>query len=182
MAKADDASSTRTDGCRRPGAGNRTLSGRRSWQNWLTEWMATGKVPWTCRESTGLDAKGLAEKRQRKLHAERLAEERREQGEAVGGVIYSLPSATYFPGDPRFWSARPLLWTDWEDNSAYQRRRHGAQALRNPGVAHAPSRAAAPKSHASDEATPEPAKPAEGEDGATGLACLGAQGISATAE
>ena len=93
----------------------------------LTEWLADGKLSWSCTSWKGLDAEGLAEKRRQKLDAEALVEKKREQGEIVGSWIYSLPSATYCPGDPSFWRAK--LRIDWEDNAAYEARHHGAKAL-----------------------------------------------------
>jgi hypothetical protein len=93
----------------------------------LMEWLATGKLPWTCVSWKGLDAEGLAEKKREKQEKEDLAQKRRDQGNSTGLVIYSLPSTVYCSGDPRFWSA--TLRTDWENNAAYEARRHGAQAL-----------------------------------------------------
>ncbi len=96
-------------------------------KKWLIEWLAAGKLPWTCREWKGLSAEELAEKRREKLAAEALVQKRREQGEMVGDAIYSLPSATYCQGDPSFWIAKRRI--DWDDNAAYEPRVHGAQAL-----------------------------------------------------
>ena len=93
----------------------------------LREWLAAGKLPWSCTRWEGLDAEGLAEKKRQKLDAEGRAEKSREQGNGIGGIIYSLPSAAYCSGDPRFWSA--TLWIDWEANDADERRRHGARAF-----------------------------------------------------
>jgi hypothetical protein len=127
MAKADDASSTMiwlrdalADAV--DALGSQALAKER-----LTEWLATGKLPWSCTSWKGLDAEGLAEKRREKLDAEGLAEKRREQGDSMGRVIYSLPSVAYCRCDPQFWSATRRI--DWEDNAAYEARRHGAQAL-----------------------------------------------------
>jgi hypothetical protein len=95
----------------------------------LTEWLAAGKVPWTCMSWKGLDAKGLA-----KLKREALRER-----EGLGPLglwrpnlsAVFLPSAAYYPGDPQFWNADSLK-IDWDDDGAYESSRllsNGAQAL-----------------------------------------------------
>ena len=86
-----------------------------------------GKLPWSCMSWKGLDAEGLAEKQREKLKAERLAKKRRKQRNCMGRVIYSIPSVAYCSGDPGFW--RATLRINWEDNAAYEARRHGAKAL-----------------------------------------------------
>jgi hypothetical protein len=112
MAKANDANSTDMIWLRDALAlalealGSAALAKER-----LRKWLAAGELPWSCMEWKGLDAEGLAQKRREQLNAERLAVKR-----GVGRVIYSLPSAAYYSGDPRFWSA--TLGIDWEDNGA----------------------------------------------------------------
>ena len=83
----------------------------------LTEWMAAGKLPWSCTSWKGLDQEDLTKRRREK---ERLWKKKR--------ILLALPKAAYYPGDPRFWSARGL-WIDWEDNVARELARDGAQAL-----------------------------------------------------
>ena len=127
MAQADDASSTMiwlrdALALAVDALGSKALAIER-----LREWLAAGILPWSCMSWKGLDVEGLAAKRQEKLDKERLAKKRRKRGNSMGYVIYSLPSAAYCSGDPRFWSA--TLRINWENNAAYEVRRHGAQAL-----------------------------------------------------
>jgi hypothetical protein len=72
----------------------------------LTEWLAAGKVPWTCMSWRGLDAEGIA----------KLKREFSVGGSFVRSPAYIFPSAAYYSGDPQFWSAG--LKIDWEGDGA----------------------------------------------------------------
>jgi len=76
----------------------------------MREWLAAGKLPWSCMSWWGLDADGIA----------RLDQETR--ASVAGFIILSIDE-----GDPQFW--RPNLEIDWEDNGARQQEFHGARAL-----------------------------------------------------
>jgi hypothetical protein len=78
----------------------------------LIEWLAAGKLPWSCMKWNGLDAEDIAK-------AEQLLRE--------GPIIHILPSAAYHEGDPKFWRVR--LQIDWEDNAACEPVTGGARAL-----------------------------------------------------
>ena len=81
----------------------------------LREWLAAGKVPWSCMWWKGLNAEDLAELKQ-------------EHGGFFGRSPLFVPSAAYYSGDPEFWNAG--LKIDWEDAGAYELARlDGAQAL-----------------------------------------------------
>jgi hypothetical protein len=82
----------------------------------LREWLGGGNLPWSCMGWKGLDAEGLAKRRREKKRIWTMS-----------AVVLSVPSAAYYPGDPRFWRARLVI--DWEDNEAHEARRDGAQAL-----------------------------------------------------
>ena len=100
MAKADDTSST-IDWIWLREALALAFAALGSWvlaKEQLTEWLAAGKLPWSCMSWRGLNAEGLAEKRREKLDAERLAEKRRERG-IMWEVLSLLPSAAYCSGD-----------------------------------------------------------------------------------
>jgi hypothetical protein len=83
----------------------------------LTEWLAAGKMPWSCMSWRGLDAEGIA----------KLKRENREN--SVGSIfLIGIPRAAYYRGGTQFWSAR--LKIDWEDNWARETFAiDGAQAL-----------------------------------------------------
>ena len=83
----------------------------------LTEWLAAGKVPWSCMSWRGPDAEDIA----------KLKQENREN--SVGSTfLVGIPRAAYYPGCPQFWSA--CLKIDWEDNWARETFViDGAQAL-----------------------------------------------------
>jgi hypothetical protein len=70
----------------------------------LTEWLAAGKLPWSCMSWEGLDAAAIA----------RLRQELR-----VAGIMSVAPSAPYYNGDPKFWGTS-LVEIDWADNAAYE--------------------------------------------------------------
>jgi hypothetical protein len=86
----------------------------------LSEWLATGELPWFCMSWKGLDA-------------ERIATLDREQRELIdqknrGWIVLQIfPSVAYHEGDPQFWRAN--LKIDWEDNGARQQATGGARAL-----------------------------------------------------
>jgi hypothetical protein len=86
----------------------------------LREWLAAGKVPWSCMWWKGLNAEDLAELKQE-----------RDGLFAFSSRLFTsafAPSAAYCPGDPEFWNAG--LKIDWEDDGAYELARlDGAQAL-----------------------------------------------------
>jgi len=140
MAKADDKSST-TDriwlsttldlAVRR--FGKETLAKRR-----LIEWLATGRLPWSCGSWYGPDAETIA----------RLAHENAEK-EDVG---YFEPSGLY-RGDPKFWGA-PTLETKWQENKAGEIARGGARA-EGIWVMHSRLLALLPKKLREREETPE---------------------------
>ena len=90
------------------------------------EWLAAGKLPWSCMSWNGLDAEGLAEKRREK-RSERLAKKRRRQGISTGRSSTPSHRPHIAKVTLRFWSA--TLWINWEANDADERRRHGAQAF-----------------------------------------------------
>jgi hypothetical protein len=69
----------------------------------LREWMAAGKVPWSCMSWEGRPAEGIVD-------------------------LLNLGSVAYYPGDPQFWCVGHLN-IDWEDNGARERGAGGAQAL-----------------------------------------------------
>jgi hypothetical protein len=69
----------------------------------LKEWLAAGKVPWSCMSWVGRAAEGIVD-------------------------LLNLGSVAYYPGDPQFWGAGHLN-IDWEDNGARERRAGGAHAL-----------------------------------------------------
>jgi hypothetical protein len=82
----------------------------------LTEWLAAGKVPWTCMSWEGLDAKDLAKLKQERDYF------------AFSRLSIFAPSAAYYPGDPEFWNA--IIKIDWEEDGAYELARlNGAHAL-----------------------------------------------------
>jgi hypothetical protein len=67
----------------------------------LWEWLAAGKLPWTCIQWEALDDADIA-----KLH-QRI----RARGDAV-----ALAAVTYYNGDPRFFGAPPEI--NWKDSTA----------------------------------------------------------------
>lgn len=71
----------------------------------LTEWLAAGKLPWSCMSWEGLDAAAIA----------RLRQELR-----VAGIMSVAPLAPYYNGDPKFWGTS-LVEIDWADNAAYDK-------------------------------------------------------------
>jgi hypothetical protein len=81
----------------------------------LIEWLAAGKLPWSCMKWKGLTAEEIA---------------KAEQQLRGGLIIHILPSAAYHEGDPEFWGVRAVrLQIDWEDNAAREPLTGGAQAL-----------------------------------------------------
>jgi hypothetical protein len=80
----------------------------------VREWMASGRLPWTCMSFKGPDADDIA----------RLQEE--ERGSIVG---YILPSAAYHNGDPAFWRADLNIWWGENENAAREKSMFGARAL-----------------------------------------------------
>ena len=92
------------------GCGTRWISRLQLWDRgrWqkgrLTEWLAAGKLPWSCMSWEGLDAAAIA----------RLRQELRE-----AGIMSVAPSAPYYNGDPKFWGTS-LVEIDWADNAAYE--------------------------------------------------------------
>ena len=78
----------------------------------LGEWLAAGKLPWSCMLWEGLDAEGIA----------RLDRENR-----VSIVGYIIPSVAYHEGDPQFWRADLNIY--WEENGARENATGGARAL-----------------------------------------------------
>jgi len=82
----------------------------------LIEWLAAGTLPWSCTSWKGLDEEGIARRRREK-----------ERKWKVSGVLLSAPSAGFHAGDPRFFRVRVII--DWEDNTAREGMRAGAQAL-----------------------------------------------------
>ena len=70
----------------------------------LTEWLAAGKLPWSCMSWEGLDAAAIARLRQELT---------------VAGIMSVAPSAPYYNGDPKFWGTS-LVEIDWGDNAAYE--------------------------------------------------------------
>jgi hypothetical protein len=79
--------------------GSRALAKER-----LMEWLAAGKLPWSCMSWEGLDAADIA----------RLRQELR-----AAGILSIAASAAYYNGDPQFWGAS-LVEIDWGDNAAYE--------------------------------------------------------------
>ena len=79
--------------------GSRALAKER-----LTEWLAAGKLPWSCMSWEGLDAAGIAKLRQ-ELRA--------------AGIMSVAAWAAYHNGDPQFWGTS-LVEIDWGDNAAYE--------------------------------------------------------------
>jgi hypothetical protein len=69
----------------------------------LREWLAAGKVPWSCMSWEGRPGKGITD-------------------------LLNLGPGAKYPGDPQFWSVGHLD-IDWEDNRARERGAGGAQAL-----------------------------------------------------
>lgn len=80
----------------------------------LTEWMASGRLPWDCTSFEGPNADDIA----------RLREEEKELE-----VGYLLPSAAYHNGDPAFWRASLNIWWDENKNGAREKSMFGAKAL-----------------------------------------------------
>ena len=78
----------------------------------LTEWLAAGKLPWSCMSWWGLDAEGIA----------RLDQENR-----VSIVLHIIPTVAFHEGDPRFWRANVKIF--WEENGAREQATGGARAL-----------------------------------------------------
>ena len=103
----------------------------------LTEWLAAGKLPWSCMSWKGLDAEGIARLEQ--------------QNQRQGSIVLIHPSAAYHEGDPQFWRA------GLTDRLGGQRARENAVAAQKPGdqgVAYAPPRAAARRAREHEEARP----------------------------
>ena len=78
----------------------------------LTEWLAAGKLPWSCMSWKGLNAEEIA------------TLDREQRGWIVGHIF---PSVAYHEGDPQFWRAN--LNIDWEENEAREKATGGARAL-----------------------------------------------------
>jgi len=78
----------------------------------IREWLAAGKLRWTCRKWEALDAEGIA---------------KFEQSLREAGIVQLPPSGPYHNGDPRFWGVDPLE-INWEDNSAREAVGEGAYA------------------------------------------------------
>ena len=95
MAKADDTSSTIDWIWLREALelavtafGSEALAKER-----LREWLAAGKLPWSCMSWEGLDAEGIA---------------RRSSKQGAEFVGHIIPSVAYHEGDPQFWRAESL--------------------------------------------------------------------------
>jgi hypothetical protein len=86
----------------------------------LREWMASGRLPWSCMSWKGLDAEGIAtlDREQRDLIG------RKDRGWIV---LHIFPSVAYHECDSQFWRAN--LKIDWEDNGACEQATGGATAL-----------------------------------------------------
>jgi hypothetical protein len=80
----------------------------------LTEWMASGQLPWSCMSFEGPNADDIA----------RLQQEERDS--IVG---YILPSVAYHEGDPAFWRADLNIWWGEDKNGAREKSIFGARAL-----------------------------------------------------
>jgi hypothetical protein len=78
----------------------------------LTEWLAAGKLPWSCMAWHPLDVEGL--------------EEREDKARELGMFLRDIPPACR-EGEPEFW--RSDHTTRWEDNIAHQNSVVGAGAL-----------------------------------------------------
>ncbi len=95
-------------------------------QELLIEWLAAGKLPWSCTKW--------------KVHtAEEIA--KAEQQLRTGPIIYEFPSVAYHEGDPQFWGV--FLHIDWKDNTAVEPVLGGARARGIKVSAHAPPHAVA---------------------------------------
>ena len=81
----------------------------------LIEWLAAGKLPWSCMSWKGHSAEEIAKAKQ----------------QLKGAYIpHIFPSAVYHEGDPKFWGVRRVrLQIDWEDNKAHDPVTGGAKAL-----------------------------------------------------
>ena len=79
----------------------------------LIEWLAAGKLPWSCMSWKGHNAEEIAKAKQQ------LRE---------GEIIHIFPSAAYHEGDPKFWGVA-VVQIDWEDNTACEPVTGGAKAL-----------------------------------------------------
>lgn len=78
----------------------------------LTEWLAAGKLPWSCMAWEPLDMEDL--------------EERLDRAREVGMLLRDIPSACN-EGEPEFWRFEHTI--SWEDNIAHQNSVVGASAL-----------------------------------------------------
>ena len=78
----------------------------------LTEWLAAGKLPWSCMAWNPLDLEGMEE----------LVDRARD----VGMLLRDIPPACR-EGEPEFWRTDHTI--RWEDNIAHQNSVVGARAL-----------------------------------------------------
>ncbi len=78
----------------------------------LTNWLAAGKLPWSCMAWHPLDEKGL--------------DELEDRARDVGMLLRDIPPPCG-EGDPEFWRADHMI--SWEDNIAVQHPVVGATAL-----------------------------------------------------
>src|SRR5262245_29671776 len=78
----------------------------------LTEWLATGKLPWSCMAWNRRDEERL--------------EEMEDRARDIGMFLRDIPPACR-EGEPEFWRAVQMI--DWENNIASQHWNVGASAL-----------------------------------------------------
>jgi hypothetical protein len=89
-----------------------SLGSRKLAKALLIEWLAAGKLPWSCIVWRVLDVEGIAEL---------------ERAQGDGMIPFRYIPSTCREGEPEFWRAD--LTIDWEDNMAHENSDVGPRAL-----------------------------------------------------